>query len=110
MGKTAGLVLGLLLVGGLGLYVYSRRTAGASIFGRPPLYSGYGPGALNPAGPPVGKASLTSTLQNIAGVINGGDSVINASSNAWSDVKGLFGNEPDDTYSTDFVNSLPGSS
>jgi len=107
MGRNIGLIIGIIIVGGLGIYFVTRK-GGFSILGngRPPLYSGYGPGAQNPLGPPVGKASFSSTLQDIANVINGGDKVLMAGKNTWDDVKGVFGNEPD-TYDTDFVNSLP---
>ncbi len=110
MSRTIGLIIAIVVVLGLGFYVYSRKKAGKPLFGQPPLYSGYGPGPQNPGGPPVGKASLTSTLQNITNVVNGGDKLLMAGKNAWDDVSGLFGNSTDNSYSSDYVDSLPGSS
>lgn len=97
---TIALAVGVVLVGGLGYYVYSRKKAGLSIFGGPPLYSGYGPGGHNPAGPPVGKAPIGATLQDVKGVIQGGDDIIMAGKKAWDDVKTLFSNEPQEGGAT----------
>ncbi len=109
MGKTIALAIGVLVVGGLGFYVYSRKASGKSLFGNaPPKYSGYGPSAHGPNSPPAGKAGLTSTLQNITNVINGGDAAIMAGKKTWDDVKGLFGNTTDDSFDAAYIDELPG--
>jgi len=98
MAKTIGLVIGVLLLAGFGFYAYSRRKQGLSVFGvgRPPLYAAYGPGAQNPKGPPAGRASIGSTLQDATNIINGGDKLLMAGKNAWDDISGLFANNTDD--------------
>lgn len=108
MTRTIGLAIAVVVVAGFGFYVYSRKSAGLSIFGGPPLYSGYGPGAQNPSGPPAGRASFTSTLQDVNNVIQGGTDIIMSGKKAWGEIKDIFDNEGGSSdIDVDYVNSLP---
>jgi|SRR6185369_4981236 len=92
MTRTIGLSIAVVLVLGLGAWVYFRKRAGKSIFGEPPLYSGYGPGPQKPMAPPAGKAPITNTLQDINSAIQGGDQILMTGKKAWDDLKSVFGN------------------
>ncbi len=93
MTRTIGLAIAVVLVLGLGIWVYTRKKAGKTIFGSsPPVYSGYGPGPTGSTSPPIGKAPITSTLQDINSVVQGGDQILMSGKKAWDDVKSFFDN------------------
>ena len=101
MTRTIGLSIAVVVVVGFGLYVYIRKRSGKDIFGNsPPLYSGYGPGAQRPTAPPVGRAPITSTLQDINSAVQGGDQILLSGKKAWDDVKSIFSNDSGSSSNT----------
>ena len=101
-----GLAVATAAILGITLYLRSKGGGFGAIFGGPPLYSGYGPGPTGPKSPPIGKASITGTLQDINSVVQGGDAIVMSGKKFLGDIKDIFGNEPAG-IDEDYVNSLP---
>ena len=90
-GVVIALALGVLVVGGFAFWTYKKKNETPSTANsRPPVYTGGGPSAYNPNGPPIATGKVGQASQDINSAVQGGVAFVTSAKKAWDDVSGLF--------------------